>query len=251
MVRTDTPIGALLDTSADNLKLLGGAGGLRHYAQEDEQARSSLPGLRSPPQKRHTELCTRGGLKSAHQAFVFLEEIAAVEVKLTHVALYTVLHKELLSSTLSGGSHRQAPRIPTVMVQALDDMVVGGAVRFYFRVSVWWLLQQCWGTLRFSDHRGLVPDEKFDVKGNSLSTRLTRSKTIGSDKTVSSRSVVVSPTCYVKRADWLSTGWTLLKQHADYPRDYLLPMPSGNYKGGAQRELRYDTAHALQTSLSV
>ena len=26
-------------------------------------------------------------------------------------------------------------------------------------------------TLSFSDHRGLVPDEKFEVKGNSLTTR--------------------------------------------------------------------------------
>ena len=30
------------------------------------------------------------------------------------------------------------------------------------------------------------------------------------------------------------------------PRDYLLPMPSGYYKGCVRRELRYDTAHALQ-----
>ena len=80
------------------------------------------------------------------------------------------------------------------------------------------------------------------MKGNSLTTRLLRSKTIGSDKTVTSRSVVVSQNCFVKRSEWLSCGWALLKQHADYPRDYLLPMPSGNYKGCVRRELRYDTA---------
>ena len=132
------------------------------------------------------------------------------------------------------------------MVQALEDTVIDVTVRFYFRVYAWWLLLQCWATLRFSDHRGLVPDEKFEVKGNSLTTRLLRSKTIGSDKTVTSRSVVVSQNCFVKRSEWLSCGWALLKQHADYPRDYLLPMPSGNYKGCVRREQRYDTAHALQ-----
>ena len=198
---------------------------------------------------RHSEPCTRGGLKSTHQAFVFMEEIAAVEVRLTQVSLYSILYKELLSSTLTGGNQRQAPRIPTVMVQALEDTVVDESVRFYFRVYARWLLLQCWGTLRFSDHRGLIPDEKFEVKGNSLTTRLTRSKTIGSDKTVSSRSVVVSPTRFVRRSEWLSCGWALLKQHADYPRHYLLPMPSGNYKGCVRRELRYDTAHALQTKV--
>ena len=61
--------------------------------------------------------------------------------------------------------------------------------------------------------------------------------------------VVVSQNCFVKRSEWLSCGWALLKQHADYPRDYLLPMPSGNYKGCVRRELRYDTAHALQTKV--
>ena len=63
------------------------------------------------------------------------------------------------------------------MVQALEDTVVDETVRPYFRVYAWWLLLQCWATLRFSDHRGLVPDEKFEVKGNSLTTRLVRSKT--------------------------------------------------------------------------
>ena len=111
------------------------------------------------------------------------------------------------------------------MVQTLEDMLLDGATRFYIRVYTWWFLLQCWGTLRFSNHRGLVPDEKFEVKGNSLLTRLTRSKTIGWDKTVSCRTVVVSPTCNVKRADWLRSGWTLLKQRADYPRDYLLHVP--------------------------
>ena len=34
-------------------------------------------------QMRHSEPCTRGGLKSTHQALVFMEDIAAVETKLT------------------------------------------------------------------------------------------------------------------------------------------------------------------------
>ena len=56
---------------------------------------------------KDSEPCTRGGWKCTHQAFVFLEEIKAVEARLTHVAL--------LSSTLEGGSHWQAPRVPTII----------------------------------------------------------------------------------------------------------------------------------------
>ena len=257
---TPTPMGDLLNKGAD--KLLGGgrrattlrARGrtvkkyiawltLAHEVTFPSEVRHMSEYL----QMRHSEPCTRGGLKSTHQALVFMEDIAAVEAKLTQVPLYSILHKELLSSPLTGGNQRQAPRIPTVMVQALEDTVVDETVRPYFWVYAWWLLLQCWATLRFSDHhRGLIPDEKFEVKGNSLTTRLLRSKTIGSDKTVTSRNVVVSQACFVKRSEWLSCGWALLKQHADYPRDYLLPMPSGNYKGCVRRELRYDTAHALQ-----
>ena len=60
-------------------------------------------------QMRHSEPCTRGGLKSTHQDFLFMEEIAAVEVRLTQDSLYSILYKELLSSTLTGGIQRQSP----------------------------------------------------------------------------------------------------------------------------------------------
>ena len=261
---TPTPMGQLLNKSSDNMVLLGGGRRATTLRARGRAVKkyiawlslsheivfpSEVQHLSEYLQMRHSEPCTRGGLKSTHQALVFLEDVAAVETKLTQSPLYSTIYKELLSSTLTKGNQRQAPRFPTVMVQALEDTVIDESARPYFRVYAWWLLLQCWATLRFSDHRGLIPDEGFEVKGNMLSTRLQRSKTIGSDKTVTSRSVVVSPACFAKRAQWLSCGWALLKQHADYPRDYLLPMPSGNYKGCVRRELRYDTAHALQVKV--
>ena len=224
---TLTPMGDLLNKGATTLRARGRT--LKKYIAwlalaHEVTFPSEVRHLSEFLQMRHSEPCTRGGLKSTHQALVFMEDIAAVEAKLAQVPLYSILYKELLSSTLTGGNQRQVPRFPTVMVQALEDTVVGETVRPYFQVYAWWLLLQCWATLRFSDHRGLIPDEKF-------TTRLLRSKTIGSDKTVTSRNVVVvSQACFVKRSEWLSCGWALLKQHADYPRDYLLPMPSGNYK---------------------
>ena len=84
------------------------------------------------------------------------------------------------------------------------------------------------------------------MKGNALSARLTHSKTIGQDKALSYRLVVISERCYIRKQDWLSCGWRLLTTRADFQRDYLLPMPSGNLRSCVHRELRYDTAYALQ-----
>ena len=181
-------------------------------------------------QMRHSEPCTLGGLKSTHQAFVFMEEIAAVEVKLTDTSLYNVLYKELLSSTLTGVNQTQAPRIPAVMVQALEDTVVDESVRFYFRVP--------WSHPR-QEVRSvgeLTNDTSHEIQDHWIRQDSVELECRG-------------PTCFVKRSEWLSCGWALLKQQADYPRDYFLPMPSGSYKGGVHRELRYDTAPALQTKV--
>ena len=90
------------------------------------------------------------------------------------------------------------------------------------------------------------PGKGFEVKGNALEARLTHSKTIGADRSLSYRLVLVSEHCYVRKQNWLSSGWQVISQKADFPRDYPLWMPSGNLKGCLQRELRYDTAYALQ-----
>ena len=46
-----------------------------------------------------------------------------MQVELTHIALYTVLYKELLSKTIPGRAQRQAPRIPPVILQGLEDLI--------------------------------------------------------------------------------------------------------------------------------
>ena len=122
-------------------------------------------------QTRHAEPSNRGSLKVAHNSFVFLVETAAVELKLTQQSLYGAVYKELL-----------APRLPVALVEALERNVLREDALFYHRVYSWWILLQCWGTLRFSDHRGLSPDEHFAVEGNALTATLTRSKTIGTGK---------------------------------------------------------------------
>ena len=134
-------------------------------------------------------------------------------------------------------------------MEALEKNVVREDGLFYHRLHSWWILLQCWGTLRFSDHRGLSPHEHFSVEGNALTARPTRSNTTGSDKRVTFRLVAISSHCFVAESSWLSVGWSLLKSKADYRRDYLLPAPASGYKGCVRRELRYEAASTVQTRI--
>ena len=153
--------------------------------------------------------------------------MAGVDEKLTTNALYTVVYSELLATAQPGRTPRQAPRYPVAVLESLEELVLSESATFFLQVYAWWLPLQCWGTLRFADHRGLNPGRDFEVRGNALEVRLTHSKTINADQNLSHRLVLVSEHCYVRKQNWL---W----------------MPSGNLKGCQQRELRYDTAYALQ-----
>ena len=258
---TKTPMGAALENRHGDRNLLGGgrrASTLRARVRAsrkflawlavsaDVAFPSEVAHLTGYLESRHTEPCNRGALKAAHQSMAFLEDVAGVEEKLTTNALYTVVYKELLATAQPGRTPKQAHRYPVAVLESFEELVVSESATFYLRVYAWWLLLQCWGTLRFADHRGLNPGKGFEVKGNALEARLTHSKTIGADRNLSHRLVIVSEHCYVRKQNWLSSGWRVLSQKADFPRDYLLPMPSGNLKGCLQRELRYDTAYALQ-----
>ena len=146
---------------------------------------------------------------------------------------------------MPGSPAKQAPRVLTTMLVALEHMVVCVQTPRYYRVFSWWQLIQNWATLRFSDHRGILPSSvKIDVTG--FSAQLTRSKTLGDDRTVASRPHVMDRCCYLAVAGWMQEGWRLLKDMADYPRDCLIPFPSSNGHGCRRRELSYDTASAMQ-----
>ena len=82
--------------------------------------------------------------------------------------------------------------------------------------------------------------------GGSLSARLTRSKTLGSDRSVGSRQVFIDASCFIERKEWLHEGWRVLCTAADFHQDYLLPSPTTNCNGCHPSELRYDTAYAMQ-----
>ena len=102
------------------------------------------------------------------------------------------------------------------------------------------------GTLRFDDHRGLLPRDVI-LSEMGLQARLTRSKVSGSDKHLNFRAVIIHSSAFVHRKDWLAVGWGLLLKEAPHERDCLLPAPSNNFRGFKTKELKYPTASAVQT----
>ena len=256
-----TPMGAVLTQNQSNTQLLGGG---RRVSTVRSRVRAlkrffswlaihheslyptSLTQLTDFLRVRLSEPCNRGALKGSHQAFIFLEEIAGVPTaeRFTASRLYNVVYRELLSTALPGKPLKQAPRMLITMLSALERLVLDSTRPQYFRIFAWWVLIQNWATLRFSDHRGLSPDD-ISFHGLNFSARLTRSKTLGCDKAISSRMVVVDACCFLYDQSWLKVGWELLKQLANFERDYLMPSPSSNYFGCRHQELKYDTAYAL------
>ena len=109
---TDTPMGKLIRESPGNVQLLGGgrhAGTLRSRVRSVQKFLGWLiasHGISFPVhwrqlteylQVRYSEPCVRGSLKLVHSSYIFLQEVAGIEDKLTDSAMYAVSLKELLS----------------------------------------------------------------------------------------------------------------------------------------------------------
>ena len=136
----------------------------------------------------------------------------------------------------------------TTMVAGLEEKVMDPRASVYSRIYAWWVLVQTWCRLRFSDHRGISPQEvKMDSSG--FAAVLRRSKTIGADKSIVSRPLVLDKACWVSKSDWLMTGWRILQEAAGFERDYLLPVPTASFRGCKSIELKYEQGHAIQNKV--
>ena len=199
-------------------------------------------------QVRLSEPCVRGSLQPAHRSFLFLQESAGISDKFTDSALYDVTRKELFVAALPGRAPRQAPRFPSILLGAFEDNVMDSSLPVFWRVLSWWLMFQSWSTLRFDDHRGIIPED-LEISEAGLVGKLSRSKVTGRDKRVAFRLLVIHPSAFLHQKDWLSTGWTILRTEAPYVRDYLLPAPANNFRGLKRKELTYHTAFAVQSQI--
>ena len=57
----------------------------------------------------------------------------------------------------SGSLVKRAPPFPVGLLALVQNFVTTESNPAYMRMYGWWVLLQSWGTMRFSDHRGLSP----------------------------------------------------------------------------------------------
>ena len=79
--------------------------------------------------------------------------------------------------------------------------------------------------------------------------KLRHAKSIGFDRGLNMRLVVVDVACFVQDKRWMEIGWQLVRQEAPFERDYLLLSPSGNYRVCLRRKLKYSVGAAVQAKI--
>ena len=172
---TDTPTGKLLTAQQTSFQFLGAglrASTLRGNVRTVKKFMSWLGlthQLAFPTshlqyaqylEVMQSEPANRGALKQCHAAFQFLETAAGLpdNAKLTTSEL-ELMYKECLRRAAPGRPSKQARRMIVEILAAMEVFVMDQSKPKYLRIFGWWVLLQNWGTLRFSDHRGLLPEQ--------------------------------------------------------------------------------------------
>ncbi|CAE7312401.1 abhd17c, partial [Symbiodinium microadriaticum] len=186
---------------------------------------------------RRDEPCGRTVPEATLKAIAWVEQVAEfpLEQRASHGRLAWAA-KDRIVEELSTGAKltKRAPRYPVYMVAQLERVVMDMGQAVGLRIWAWGKLLKVWGTLRWSDLQAIIPGELSLVEGR-LVTTLRRTKTSGASRRVKELPVCISERGYLARSGWLATGFNLLKDHAGYKRDYLLPRLGSD--GGLERKM--------------
>ena len=125
---------------------------------------------------------------------------------------------------------KRAPRYPAALLESMEDAVEDRHLPTGLRVVAWVKLVKAWGTLRWDDVQRIAPSD-LRYFGNRLTALLKVTKTTGPTKRVQELPLCVSEFAYVATPFWLKTGFDLLKEGADFQRDYLLPKLTADLGG--------------------
>ena len=150
----------------------------------------------------------------------------------------------MLTKAIPGKPSKQAPRVPAALILALETFLMDSTNLPYMRLYACFMALQNWATLRFSDHRVILP-ESISWRPSGFAAVLSRSKTLGSDKNVLSRPLRVDTSCFVCESSWMKTSLQLLRDLAPFSRDYLVPAPEKKFSGCRRMELKYEIGYAV------
>ena len=143
---------------------------------------------------------------------------------------------------------RRAPRYPAVVIEALECMVLDVTVSICIRVLAWCKLLKILGGLRYDDLQKIKPHELHLTSGR-LTTLLRVTKTSGPGKRVQELPVCISEHAFIWCAQWIAVGFDILKKHADFDRDYLVPRFGDDWNGFRKRYATYADMTAYSTFL--
>ena len=167
------------------------------------------------------------------KAITWMERIACMDVRLRVGESPVVASvRDYIVETLSKDAPptKRAPRYPAVFLESFESLVDNEAVLLGVRLIAWLKLLKLWASLRWDDIQRIVPKE-LKYYGGRMTTILRVTKTMGPTKRVQELPVCVSEHCFVVSPFWLKTGFDLLKEHAAFERDYLLPKLNKEWSG--------------------
>ena len=125
---------------------------------------------------------------------------------------------------------KRAPRLPVVLLAAMEKPVLDEPSAVGWRIWAWVKLIKVWASLRWSDVKAIIPTELRLIEGR-LTTVLRQTKTFGPTKQVKELPGCVSEKAFFANPDWLKVGFDLLKSYVCCPRDYMVPKLKSNWEG--------------------
>jgi hypothetical protein len=133
-----------------------------------------------------------------------------------------VLEKATASIEEGAPERARAPRLPAIVVGALEEAVSDEDIPGTLRVIAWTRLLKTYGVLRADDLQRMRPED-LSLHESGLMGRLRRTKTTGAGKRVRDLVVHVPRSAWIRNASWLKVGFDLWRKLAPWPRDYLIP----------------------------
>ena len=147
-----------------------------------------------------------------------------------------------------GRRGRQAPPLLVAQLAAMETAVVNEKLPKFIRMYAWYRLFRHWTSMRWHDTLGVRPD-KLQVRSRGVFGRLERSKTSGPGKRMATLPIFVSFQAWIVKDSWLMTGMNLFDEVANFPRDYLLPLPREDLDGVIHRKAEYTDAIGFSRKL--
>eukprot|EP00435_Cladocopium_sp_Y103_P041334 s1729_g11.t1 len=175
------------------------------------------------------------------KAIAWFEKVAGfTEAEMIATSRVVVQVRDYITEKLAADAPpiRRAPRYPAVAVESLEATVLDTELSVGMRIMAWVKLLKIWGALHYDDLQKINPSQ-LHLTGGRLTTTLRVTKTSGPGKRVQELPVCISEYAYAWDPAWIEQGFHLLKTHAGFERDYLLPKLTDNWGGFQQKYATY------------